>query len=258
MSSGQASVVLFDIPSNTKENCWSLNIWRIRYLLNYKKISHTTRWVEFPDIKPLFIELGVPAIKTAFGDHAYTCPTIQYFPADGSPPIFVTDSYAIAPFLEERHPDPPVFSKMTASVEEQTELGWKVRTELLLPIFPIIARGTCHALNEASQPYFRETREKNVFKKKLEEWGPSDEQGIKDALATAKKQFDEYLKTFPNAGPYLFGQEISYLDMIFASVFMWIKVVAKEELWSQMREWDGGKWEKLLETFEEKGYSKLC
>jgi len=258
--SGQAKVLLFDLPGTAKEGCWSLNIWRTRYLLNFKKIPHTTQWVEYPDIKPTFTKLGVPSSGTnLWGGDAYTCPSIQYFPADGSKPVYVTDSWKIAAFLEEKQPDPPALPAEYGTFDVYTDLGNKLREALFLPLFPALIRTSHAKLNEASKDYFRETREA-VFKQKIEELC-SDEASRKQALDTAKKQLDEFLKGFPNAngekGPFLYGEEVTYLDMVLASVFAWTKAVAEEELWVPVTKWDGGRWKRLLEVFDERGYSKV-
>jgi len=258
MSSGQAGqafVIYFDIPATNKERCFSLNMWRIRYLLNYKKIAHTTRWLEYPAIKPLFLEMGIPpTAKNADGGDHFTCPSIQYFPADGSAPILVTDSWKIAAFLEERHPSPTVFPKLPkASLQEQTDYSNQLWDEFLPPLFPALIRGSCLALNEASQPYFRETREK-ILGMKLEEMSPTKE-AVNDALATSKGHLDKFMKNFPGDGPFLYGEEVTYLDMILTSIFSWMKCISEDELWAGAKEWDGGRWKRVLEIFEERGYS---
>jgi len=229
MSSSCASVVLFDIPASVKEVCRSPNIWRTRFLLIYKKIAHTTRWVEYPDIKPLFLELGIPSSgKNAHGEDAYTCPAIQYFPADESPPVFLADSWKIADFLEERHPNPPVFPD--GAINEQRDRGAKLQTALLHPLMEPFVRMSYPVLNEPSKPYFRQARER-LFGKQIEELRP-DKKAIDSALATAKDQLDEFMKDFTdNSGPYFDGKDITYLDMVIASIFMGMKVVADEDLW---------------------------
>ena len=96
-----------------------------------------------------------------------------------------------------------------------------------------------------------------MFGKKIEELCP-DEEAINSALATAKKQLDEFIGNFTQkGGPYFYGKGITYLDMVIASIFMWVKIIADEELWSQAKEWDEGRWKRLLDNFEEKGYTTV-
>ena len=44
-------VILYDLAC-TKNECFSPAVWKIRMLLNYKKIPYETVFLEFPDITP--------------------------------------------------------------------------------------------------------------------------------------------------------------------------------------------------------------
>ena len=48
--------VLFDIPGKDGL-AWSPNVWKVRAVLNYKKLPYKTEWIEFPDIEPKLKEL---------------------------------------------------------------------------------------------------------------------------------------------------------------------------------------------------------
>ena len=50
-------VILYDIPSKPRCHGWSLNPWKTRMALNYKKVPYKTEWIEFPDLAPKFKEL---------------------------------------------------------------------------------------------------------------------------------------------------------------------------------------------------------
>lgn len=49
-------IVLYDLAS-TKNVCFSPVVWRIRMMLNYKKIPYKTVFLEMPDIEPTLKEL---------------------------------------------------------------------------------------------------------------------------------------------------------------------------------------------------------
>jgi hypothetical protein len=49
-------IILYDLACN-KHVCFSPVVWRIRLLLNYKKIFYRTVFLEFPDIEPTLKEL---------------------------------------------------------------------------------------------------------------------------------------------------------------------------------------------------------
>jgi glutathione S-transferase len=200
--------------------------------------------------------MGMPPSeqRAIFGGNYFSCPSIQYFPADGSAPILVTDTWGIAAFLEERHPTPPAFPKQLskASLQEQTKFSRQLWDEFQGPIFPVLIRGSYFAINEVSKPYFRETREKMVGMK-IEEMCPTKED-VNRVLATAKGNLDRFMKNFPGDGPFLYGEEVTYLDMALMSIFAWMKCIAEEELWMPAKEWDGGRWKRVLDIFEERGY----
>jgi len=50
-SPAEPPIVLYDLAS-TKGTCFSPAVWRIRLMLNYKRIPYKTVWLEFPDIEP--------------------------------------------------------------------------------------------------------------------------------------------------------------------------------------------------------------
>lgn len=47
----EPEIVLYDLAC-TKGVCFSPVVWRIRLLLNYKRIPYKTIFLEFPDIEP--------------------------------------------------------------------------------------------------------------------------------------------------------------------------------------------------------------
>lgn len=50
-SPSDPEVILYDLAC-TKNECFSLAVWRIRLMLNYKLIPYRTTFLEFPDIEP--------------------------------------------------------------------------------------------------------------------------------------------------------------------------------------------------------------
>jgi hypothetical protein len=76
-----------------------------RLNLNYKRIPYKTVWVEYADIQHLLKDSGAsPTDKRPDGTDRYTLPAIQD-PATGQ---VITESFAIAQYLEKKYPDRPV------------------------------------------------------------------------------------------------------------------------------------------------------
>lgn len=47
----ETDIILFDLAC-TKNVCVSPAVWRIRLMLNYKRIPFQTKFIELPDIQP--------------------------------------------------------------------------------------------------------------------------------------------------------------------------------------------------------------
>lgn len=52
----EPEIVLYDLAC-TKNVCFSPVVWRIRLMLNYKRIAYRTIFLEFPDIEPTLKKL---------------------------------------------------------------------------------------------------------------------------------------------------------------------------------------------------------
>jgi hypothetical protein len=52
----EPEIVLYDLAC-VKNICFSPIVWRIRLMLNYKRIPYTTVFLEMPDIEPTLREL---------------------------------------------------------------------------------------------------------------------------------------------------------------------------------------------------------
>ncbi|THU86510.1 hypothetical protein K435DRAFT_868230 [Dendrothele bispora CBS 962.96] len=77
-----------------------------RYSLNFKGIPYKAVWVEYPDIENTLKDLGIAASATKSDGKTphYTLPAI-YDPATKTG---LTESLAIAKYLDEKYPDKPI------------------------------------------------------------------------------------------------------------------------------------------------------
>jgi hypothetical protein len=57
-TTAHSDIVLYDLAC-TKSVCFSPVVWKIRLMLNFKKITYRTIFLEFPDIEPTMKELWV-------------------------------------------------------------------------------------------------------------------------------------------------------------------------------------------------------
>jgi glutathione S-transferase len=76
--------------------------WPRRFNLRYKRIPYETVWVEFGDIERVSKEIGAPPTgKKPDGTNLYTLPAIR----DQDTGRAISDSFAIASYLDERYPE---------------------------------------------------------------------------------------------------------------------------------------------------------
>ncbi|KAJ7880798.1 hypothetical protein B0H14DRAFT_2706681 [Mycena olivaceomarginata] len=62
-STSPPTIILYDSPG-TRAQTWVPNIWRIRFILNYKRLHYRTVWVEFPDVEATLRGIGAPPSAT--------------------------------------------------------------------------------------------------------------------------------------------------------------------------------------------------
>jgi len=243
------TIIFYDIPSATPENAWSLNLWRVRFSLNYKGIPYKTEWVEYPDIEPHAKKHGIPpTTKKSDGSPFYTLPAI-YDPSTG---VYVSDSLKIAEYLDKTYPDtPPLFPNNSLGLQTAfSEAFYSNLSALWTFLLPVVYT----RLNPASQAYFRRTREA-IFGKKLEELTPTGE----DAVAQWAKfesglgNVDAWYAKNGGKCPFILGETPSWGDFVVGSCLIWIKIISGEDSqrWKDIASWHGGRWENLLKSLKE-------
>ncbi|TFK91947.1 hypothetical protein K466DRAFT_659670 [Polyporus arcularius HHB13444] len=242
-------MILYDIPCKIKGKAWSPNTWKTRYCLNIKGIPYRTVWVEFPDIAALCAKIGAPSSATTRdGKPVYTLPVIY----DSNTATTVSDSAKIAEYLDGTYPDTVALVPRGPEAE-----GFQRACAKLLfgvDVLSIMVPAVHRSLNEASQPYFRTTREKRFGK--LEELSPagSDKrakhwEGVKNVF----HRIAEMLQGNAQKEKLLFGggNEVCYADICIAGVLMWIRAIYGEESteWQDVVSWDGGRWARFTDVF---------
>ncbi|KAL1791839.1 hypothetical protein ACET3X_009590 [Alternaria dauci] len=213
-----SKVILFDLPSRDGI-AWSLNPWKTRMILNYKKIDYTTEWVEYPNVAPKFKSLGIPPNpKDAPGYSSdYTIPAIKH--ANGT---YQMDSWPIALELEKQYPTPSLHldDPIVVRIRDHIPKIIGPLRPLLIPQVPVVM------LNKPSADYYYETREK-MFGKPLEqvEKDANAEECWEKAAAPAKEMGDLLRK---NGGLYFLGQTVSYADFILVSMLHFIRRINED------------------------------
>ncbi|KAK0878536.1 hypothetical protein LTR87_007669 [Friedmanniomyces endolithicus] len=213
-------VILYDLAC-IKNVCFSPAVWRIRLMLNYKKIPYRTIFLEFPDIEPTLKKLGVDpgTIPSGQKNTFYSVPTIQHLPTN----TFLMDSSRIAHFLETTYPDPPV--------PLISPLGTKIESHSRLVIASVFRTSVMpreiHILSPRSQEYFRRTREARLGgRQRLEDLlAEGKEEQSWEAAREGMQVIGELLRTNAAEGPFVLGATPSSPDFFVAGSLEAARVV---------------------------------
>ncbi|KAM0273615.1 hypothetical protein ACHAQH_008209 [Verticillium albo-atrum] len=210
------NVVLYDLPSKDNgKGCWSLNPWKTRLALNYKGIPYTTKWIEYPDIEPTLKGLGLAPQPEEI--KPYTIPAVVF--PDGKA---VMNSRLIIDEMEKRYPDRPlrVDDPMTEKIQGLTR-------EVIGPIMGVLIPNVAsECLNDASRPYFEETR-REMFGMPLDEVRRT--KGGDESWEEARPAFAKIAALLRETeGPFFLGGTVSYADMIFVGALQFIRRTAGE------------------------------
>ncbi|KAL6921143.1 hypothetical protein ACHAPO_006154 [Fusarium lateritium] len=207
--SQQPEIILYDLAC-TKNVCFSPVVWKIRLILNYKKVTYTTIFLEFPDIAPTLQELGLASHPPSSRSHVnYTVPTIKHVPTG----TFLMDSPAIAKFLETTYPNPP----LTLTSELGQEIEVSARSAIGPALRVSITPREHLILSPRSQEYFR-AKSETLLGCKLEDLMNEEKEektweGVKDKM----KELSDLMMTNKENGPFVLGDRPSYTDFFIAA-----------------------------------------
>merc|ERR1712072_206697 len=143
----ESEIVLFDLPSQEPNRCWSLNPWKSRIALNFKGLNYRTEWIEYPDIAPKFKALGIPPNpKDVNPNFEYSIPAMRISGGD-----YIMDSFAIAKALDQLKPQPSLHLDNGYVERAQAALG-----KTLMPLrFVAMPRVPPMLLTDKSQGFLR-------------------------------------------------------------------------------------------------------
>ncbi|KAH9924680.1 uncharacterized protein BXZ73DRAFT_91251 [Epithele typhae] len=248
-------IIFYDIPCLSKSKVFSPHTWKIRLSLNFKGLPYKTVWVEYPDIQALCRKIGASAgDKAEDGTPIYTLPAIY----DPNTKTTVSDSMAIARYLDKTYPDtprliPPGTDVLTVAFEKALHGTFAPPPPFRFVIIP----AAFEKLRAASQPYFRATREKR-FNKKIEDIAPKGSEFRAECWRKTEEGFSKMAKWYEADGEeklLVMGDKggASYADFVIAGVFSWFRDCLGEESeeWKSVEKWDGGRWIRLLSVMEQ-------
>ncbi|KAJ8082355.1 hypothetical protein AAF712_001679 [Marasmius tenuissimus] len=228
-------ITLYDIPGHTPQP-WAPNIWRIRFILNYKRLRYRTVWVEFPDIEATLHSIGAPPSSyRSDGRPVFTLPVIVDPTRNATAPTVLSNPNNIAEYLESLYPARPVFPEGTRAL--QTLFVHYIQEVFAKPLLTIMVPLSHRNLNQRSH-----------FAPPAHSLPPGPER--ERAWMLVKEQFDFLASVLDKNvgdgdGICTMGYHVSYADFALCSVLIWIESMAAHDGWSRVREWNGGRWLRL-------------
>lgn len=196
---------LFELAGRDPARVFSPYCWRIRMALAHKGL-------DFETVPWRFMQKD--AIKSHDSERV---PVL----VDGDTSI--SDSWAIANYLEDKYPDrPSLFGGAGGRAMARMLNSWSDVS--VGQISPLIIADIHDQLDPGDQDYFRRTREKN-FGRKLEQVSADREQRVEDV-----RKWLHPLRMTLRSQPFLGGAAPNYADYIVFGPFQWARVVSPFKL----------------------------
>lgn len=175
--------------------------WRIKLILAHKGVPYESHTISFAD-KSALLPTG-----------AKTVPVIK----DGE--TWVSESFVIARYLEEKFPERPIFETPLAAEQAVLLNNWFDRN-IVMPIFPMIVTDIYDALNDENKPVFRASRESRLGGRRIE-----DMRDGRDELRAAMKPAFVPLEAILSKQAYLAGDCPAFADYCLMGSLMWPHIV---------------------------------
>lgn len=235
-------ITIYDLPAATAQP-WAPNIWRIRLILNYKRLPHRTVWVEFPEVERVLRSINAPPTSVGpDGRPVYSLPVIVDHLRSPTHPTVLSNSVTIAEYLDVTYPARPIFPEGSKAV--QSLFVYYIQEVFAKPLLPIMGPLSHQRLPDRSQAHFPV--------------GPPPPNPQNDAAwAPVKDQFRFLARLLEKNTPpegdgvVVQGREVSYADFAICALLIWIERVSPYDGWVRVRSWNGGRWYRIWERCRE-------
>ncbi|KAJ7710608.1 hypothetical protein B0H17DRAFT_1173576 [Mycena rosella] len=236
-----ATITLYDSP-RTGSQTWVPNIWRIRFILNYKRLPYRTVWVEFSDVEVTLRSIGAPpSSRRVDGRAVYTLPVIVDLTRNAQAPQILSNTNNIAEYLEACYPARPVFPEGSRAL--QTPFVHHIQdvscsSQSWSPLRTTDFRSAPSRISTAPRARTPMPASSHPLPP-----GPQREH----AWQLMKEKFDFLaLVLDKNVGDgdgiVAQGHHLLYADFALCSVLLWIEQMAPHDGWARVHVWNGGRW----------------
>ncbi|KAJ3762986.1 hypothetical protein EV360DRAFT_66617 [Lentinula raphanica] len=143
-----------DILHRYSAQSWAPNIWRIRFILNYKRLPYTTVWVEFADVETTLRSIGAPpSVIKGDGRPVYSLPVLVDPTKTPYAPVILSNANNIAEYLESAYPSPAVFPAGSRAL--QSLFAHYIQEVFAKPLLPIMVPISHQQLSDRNQRHLR-------------------------------------------------------------------------------------------------------
>lgn len=242
-------ITLYDVRCTLDPPAWSPNVWKIRFVLNYKRLPYTTCWLSYPDIGDVLSAIGAPPTRTQ--KPFYTVPSIVD-QTDGLH-VALSDSANIAMYLEETHPLPSIFPDVDPGI--QLDYIDFMEEHVYTPMIFMTVPSTTRILEGRDLEYYVASR-KGFLGIALEDMFPPHKQpAIWRSLEEGLDKLASLIDSLPRRGRqrrWLFSatEGPGYADFVLGAIFYWFEKAGPKGAWSRIRYRNGGKWDHLVEELQ--------
>jgi glutathione S-transferase len=193
---------LFELVGTDDDRPFSPFCWRTRMALAHKGLQATSIAWRFTEKDAIAAHQSEKVPVLLDGDRA------------------ISDSWAIATYLEDTYPDRPSLFGGEGGRAMARMINWWSDTVVIAGMFPMIVADIYGHLAPADQAYFRQSREAR-FKKTLEEISSTRDRDV----VAFRKSLDPVRLTLKSQ-PYLGGAAPNYADYIVFGPFQWARAIS--------------------------------
>lgn len=242
-------IKLYDVRCNLDPPAWSPNVWKTRFVLNFKKLPYTTQWLAYPDIGAILSAAGVPPTRTE--KPYYTVPAIVD-EVEGRHPVALADSLNIATYLERTYPQPTIFPGGTERV--QMTYITAIHEHVFMAMFYMVIPTTTRILTGRDLGYYTASRKGFIGVALEEMFPPHKQEGMWAKLRQGLDQLSALIDSvrMGHRSRWLFSpvDTPSYADFDLGAIFIWFQKAGPEGGWARIRDLNGGKWRRHMDNLQ--------
>jgi glutathione S-transferase len=218
--------------------------------LNIKGIPYQTVWVEMQDIQTEMPKLGATAPTQRNGRPYYTLPTIN----DPNTGRIVTDSWAIAEYLEMQYPNTPSLFPAGTRALQAAFVGR--RTPAARKLWLLVANQviTGNVLPEKGAEHYRAGVEASLGGATLEQAVPkgADRSQAIDAFIEQLAVIDREIQANGDDALFIGGDAPCFADVHIAAFLTAAQktLTADSDVWKAFMIAQDGRWARFMQAFE--------